>query len=224
MIRTCRLGSTQPGETRFPGIPLDNQPLVEVCRKTDNRGAHLSIVREKTFDQIGLRNEKVTLEAVGEIHSLEYGDEVTVCGIITKNPFFRKPKALTKSGLLLKSPMDQLCDIELLSCALKDWHDVGDVAERYYLTGIQSKWVGSTLVVRPSCTWTALKGRDFNRHASTNKQSRPARTKVKRDRNARSGLFAYRIPRLPRARASLPAYSPLVRLQACAECSRSSGL
>ena len=143
-------------EIRIGGIPVDREPLRELCRKMGNRDAFLKLCQRKYFDAVGFRYERIPLVPVGTIRSSRFGNDVAVCGIIAKNPFFRKESVLKKAGIKLGAQVEHLRSVEFLCCALKDWHDVDDVADQYYLTDIQSKWLGPVLVVRPACTWKKL--------------------------------------------------------------------
>jgi hypothetical protein len=173
-------------ELRLPGIPVDRESLLELCRKTGNRDAVLTL-QEKSFDHLRLRSDRLVLEPVGLIHSSRFTGDTAVSGIIAKNPFFRKPGALKKAGLKQESSIQHLSGTEILCCALNDWHDLGDIADEYYLTAIQSKWLGPALVVRPSCTWRAITKRSKKwsapaaaRKTADSRRRRPAgRTKPK---------------------------------------------
>jgi hypothetical protein len=146
-------------ELRLAGIPVDREPLRELCSKTGNRDAFLTLYQEKYYDQLHFHSDRLTLEAVGLIHSTRFTGDTAVCGIVAKNPFFRKAAAMKKAGLKAGSPIEHLASVEILCCSLNDWHDVGDIADVYYLTGIQCKWLGQALVIRPMCTWKNITNR-----------------------------------------------------------------
>jgi hypothetical protein len=146
-------------EIRLPGIPVDREPLLELCRKTGNRDAFLTICTAKLFEELRFRSDRTTIEPLGLILSTKSAKERAVCGVVARNPFFGKPSALTRAGLTHGSQIEYLSSVEILCCTLKDWHDEADEIDEYYLTGIQSKWLGQALVMRPSCTWRAITDR-----------------------------------------------------------------
>ncbi len=146
-------------ELRLPGIPVDREPLLELCRKTGNRDAFMTLCNTKSFEELPFRSNRTTIEPLGLILSSEFAQERAVSGIIAKNPFFGKKSALTRAGLKHASQIEHLSSVEILCCSLKDWHDADDVIDEYYLTGIQSKWLGQALVIRPSCTWKSITNR-----------------------------------------------------------------
>lgn len=143
-------------ELRLPGIPVDREPLLELCRKTGNRDAFMTVCNTKSFEELRFRTDRTTIEPLGLILSSKFPQESTVSGIVARNPFFDKASALRRAGVKHGSQIAYLSSVEILCCSLKDWHDVDDVIDEYYLTGIQSKWLGHTLVMRPSCTWRAI--------------------------------------------------------------------
>jgi hypothetical protein len=146
-------------ELRLPGIPVDKEPLLELCRKTGNRDAFLTLCTTKSFEELRFRSDRTTIEPLGLILSTKFAEERTVCGIVAKNPFFGNASALTRAGMKHGSQIEYLSSVQILCCSLRDWHDADDVIDEYYLTGIQSKWLGQALVIRPSCTWRKIKNR-----------------------------------------------------------------
>jgi hypothetical protein len=143
-------------EIRLAGIPVDREPLLELCRKTGNRDAFLTLCEKKSVEEFRFRSDRTTIEPIGLIMSSKFAGKKTVSGIVARNPFFRKASALKRAGVKQGSQIEYLSTVEILCCSLKDWHDADDVIDEYYLTGIQSKWLGQALVKRPVCTWRAI--------------------------------------------------------------------
>jgi hypothetical protein len=92
-------------EIRLAGIPIDREFLLELCKKTDNRGAFLRLRLNKSFDELPLRSDRMTLQPIGLILSTEFTEQKSVSGIIAKNPFFRNPSILGKAGVKAESPL-----------------------------------------------------------------------------------------------------------------------
>jgi hypothetical protein len=102
----------------------------------------------------------ITLNVVGVVsNTLKYGDaegeqERVITAVIAKNPFSGKknlPKELQHedSGSFLVG----LTNPKLLLCAVRDWHDDGDVIDQYRLQGFEGRETYSERLIRPFKTW-----------------------------------------------------------------------
>ena len=146
---------------QLPGVPVDTVPFLKLCRYTSNDWAHFEYIGERWTSTIRLK-KPITLAAIGTIVNREIssGDdsakERVVVGIIARNPFYRKrslPQELLKSDI---SPLHELNETEMLVCSLKDWHEDGDVVDRYDLQGFEVTVGGVGHVIRPFGTWKTM--------------------------------------------------------------------
>jgi hypothetical protein len=79
-------------------------------------------------------------------------EERNVCGIIAKNPFYKKalPKELLGDKL---PPLNELTETELLLCSLRHWHGISHKVGAYKLERIEVTTASAGAVVRPVGNW-----------------------------------------------------------------------
>jgi Restriction endonuclease len=146
---------------QLPGVPVDTSPFVKLCQYAGNGWASFEYIGQRWTSAVRLR-KPITLNVIGTVVNIEShsGDdpnrERVVIGIIARNPFFLKkqlPKELLESKI---SPLPELNVTELLVCSLKDWHEDGDVIDRYLLEGFEVTVGGVGRIIRPFGTWSRM--------------------------------------------------------------------
>lgn len=137
-------------ELRMSGTPVDMSKFKELCEATGNSLAVFSHLESTGYDEIQI-HPPIPLERVAEIHSKEFGSD-SVSGLVVKNPFYKNRKKLPVSEKQ-RSILLMLDATELLVCFMSDWHNVGDVMDRYELWRIEGTWTANVHAFRPICTW-----------------------------------------------------------------------
>jgi hypothetical protein len=143
----------------LPGVPVDMTPFLDLCRYTRNEWAQFEPWSRRSSYRRVLKRP-ITLNVVGVVsNTLKYGDaegeqERVITAVIAKNPFSGKknlPKELQHedSGSFLVG----LTNPKLLLCAVRDWHDDGDVIDQYRLQGFEGRETYSERLIRPFKTW-----------------------------------------------------------------------
>lgn len=146
----------------LPGIPVDMAPLKSLCAYTNNPGRHLQMLDQKYSATIRLR-KPVVLKVVGNIlnrenASLEDSDRQSiVIGVIAQNPYYLKNRLPEELSSIDIMPISDLKEMELIVCALRDWHDLGDTIDRYVLQGFDVLAGGIDFILRPFGTWGNIK-------------------------------------------------------------------
>lgn len=140
---------------QLPGIPVDLNPFVELCRDTNNIDARFHIISNSEFYSVRLK-KPIQLDVQGEIVQIEdrlgFSDKV-VSGLIVKNPFFKNPKLLQELIKDAYSPFLTLNSSEFMICTLRDWYDFGSVIDKVDLLLLEGCWAGQDAIIRPTCTW-----------------------------------------------------------------------
>jgi hypothetical protein len=142
------------------GVPIDMTPFVALSRYTGNEWAQFGFVVDKSV-RIRRLKKKIALDVIGEIvevgrhKSLDRKERPMVSGVIAKNPFFRRRQLPAE----LKDEDDTLNDLlsfEILLCDVRDWHDQGDLIDRYMLEGFETLQSNYFQAIRPFGTWNRI--------------------------------------------------------------------
>ncbi|MGT2500184.1 restriction endonuclease [Bradyrhizobium guangxiense] len=141
---------------QLPGVPVDSSPFVDLCRYTGNDWANFEYLANRmTFGRRLAR--RPALCPVGIVMSKarflsDEEEESSVCGIIAKNPFYKKslPRELSTDEL---PSLNELTETELLLCSLRHWHEVSYKVSAYRLEGVEVTVAGAGVVVRPVGNW-----------------------------------------------------------------------
>jgi Holliday junction resolvase len=156
---------------QLPGVPLDTAPYLELSRYTGNNWAQFEYVPERLTHVRRLKSP-IALEVGGSVVSTltreknEMEQERVVIGVIARNPFFGGqllPNELQCDEML---PLQGLPAIELLLCDVRDWHDDGDVVDRYMLQGFEVTQAAGAQLIRPFGTWNKMVRRARRRQRS----------------------------------------------------------
>lgn len=101
-----------------------------------------------------------------------------VAGVIAENPFFRCKSLPVEFRDSDFSIADDLRSVEVFLCALTDWHDDGDVINRYFLHGVEVGSGSRVQMIRPFGTWDRVvrRARPHNRDGLVNMLRRCAET------------------------------------------------
>ena len=137
-------------ELRLSGTPVDTDKFKELCEATANSLAVFSHLESTGYDEIHI-HPPMPLEPVAEIHSKDSRSE-SVSGLVVKNPFYKNRKKLPASTNQ-HSVLSMLDATEFLVCFMSDWHNVGDVMDRYELRCIEGTSTANVHAFRPICTW-----------------------------------------------------------------------
>jgi Holliday junction resolvase len=146
---------------QLPGLPVELSPFLKLCKYTNNDWAHFEHVGGRLTVRLRLKKH-IALAVVGTAISKESlsggsrSQQHIVVGVVARNSFYRKkslPRELLRPDV---PPLDGLNETELLVCALRDWHDDGDIVDRYSLQGFELTVAGVGLVIRPFGTWNKI--------------------------------------------------------------------
>ncbi|MCI0617907.1 hypothetical protein L0244_33460, partial [bacterium] len=156
---------------QLPGVPLDLSLLRKFCREIHNENARFY---QTNYHKIFHKRLKkpIKLEVVGEVIQTKIflqDSELAVNGVVAKNPFFKRkklPKEFLDGDNFL---FGQLCKLEYLICAVKDWYDLGDVMDAFDLYELEAMQAGSVFVFRPICTWRNILKSKKTQNFSSNK-------------------------------------------------------
>ncbi|MFL6120228.1 restriction endonuclease [Actinophytocola sp.] len=143
---------------QLQGIPLDNGPLLQLCRSV---GVHEGLYFRPRADESVTRHRpaKPYADTVQPIHCFvtpsplpDDRDPDWVTGIVIINPFYdpehRQPAKRLPEGL------NSLRDCEQLVCALHDHHPYRDGRQyTYRLTGFEHAHTSDVTVCRPIVDW-----------------------------------------------------------------------
>jgi hypothetical protein len=145
---------------QMPGIPVDVSPFSRLCRYVGNEWTEFQyLVHRMTFTR--RLKKSLPIKVVGLVTKKDDGDEGlpsthrVVVGVIGRNPFFNR-KSLPEEFETSEIPLSELAETELLLCSLEDWHDDGDLVDRYDLRGIEATVGGRGVVMRPFGTWNKV--------------------------------------------------------------------
>jgi Holliday junction resolvase len=142
---------------QLPGVPVDMSPYLELCRYTGNNWAHFEFITRDLTHTHRLKRP-IVLNILGDVvNTLDYAyQDRVVIGVIAENPFFGKQSLPTELQCGGVSHLRDLLKTELLMCAVRDWHDDGDVIDRYALEGFDAMQANGTQVIRPFGTWNRI--------------------------------------------------------------------
>jgi hypothetical protein len=98
----------------------------------------------------------VNLDVVGTLVRTYDGrkDDRWVVGLIVRNPFYRKKKLPVE--LQLQGELNDLLQLELIFCDMKDYIEEGDEVDQYTLRGFETMQAQYTQIIRPFGTWNNI--------------------------------------------------------------------
>jgi hypothetical protein len=150
---------TYLSETRLciqlPGVPVDTSRYLNLSRYTGNPFADFRVVHEHPCQTVRLKSP-VKLDVVGTLVRTYYGrkDDRWVVGLIVRNPFFQKKKL--PAELQLQGELNDLLQMELIFCDMKDHIGEGDEVDQYTLQGFETMQAHYTQIIRPFGTWSNI--------------------------------------------------------------------
>jgi Holliday junction resolvase len=145
---------------QMPGIPVDASPFVKLCQYVGNEWAEFQYFSHRMTVRKRLKRT-LPIKMVGRITRKADNDEglplkcPVVVGVIGRNPFYKR-KSLPDELEASEIPLAELAETELLICSLRDWHDDGDLVDRYDLQGIEATVGGCGAILRPFGTWNKM--------------------------------------------------------------------
>ena len=136
---------------QLSGIPLDLDPIRELCRTLDVQARTCFRPRtEKTLESASLRGDRLSqVKPVTFVVEDQEAGGCWVCGIVIKNPYYERAK--TRRDLPEAVPRP-LRETELLLCDLRSWHSLGSTL-KYRLELCEWAWTSHALVARVVADW-----------------------------------------------------------------------
>jgi len=140
------------------GIPLDTQPLNELCRQLGVRDPvyfrprnEPSVKRDRPPKETG-RPLVTPVAYVIDKSEPRHGDnDEWVVGLVIENPF--RSNDQYKPYKVPDWVPNMVHDSEFLVCNLRSWHTVDRIKQTYQLWEIESAWTSDALVIRPVVDW-----------------------------------------------------------------------
>ena len=153
------IGKDMPGHVRqaslsarLPGIPVDPSPLRELIHafELDDLVYFRPLVNDEQRSAYARPDwGKYRLEPVA---LLCLPNQRWVTGIVARNPFVDEASGdeVDKDMLRVR---DVLKERQLLVCHLRDWHELGDEVDYYYLTYIHMALTDDAWIVEATAMW-----------------------------------------------------------------------
>jgi hypothetical protein len=135
---------------QLSGVPLDQGPLLQLCRLLDPPGVPLFRPRGESSvkdEHLSLR-DRPRLEVLASVVQFDESDPDEpewVTGLVVVNPYLgrRHPSWWPPA----------LGDLEVLQCDLRSWHPLGVEKRTYRLWSCSWAWTSDAIVVRPRADW-----------------------------------------------------------------------
>ena len=146
---------------QLPGVPVDSTPFLDLCRYTGNEWAQFEYIARRLTFQRRLKTP-IALDAVGVVVSTlgrgraEDRLERVITGVIAQNPFFPGRSLPVELQCDESAALEGFSDTSLLLCSVRDWHDEGDVVDRYMLEGFEVTSAHRQHLIRPFGTWNRI--------------------------------------------------------------------
>jgi hypothetical protein len=141
---------------QLAGIPLDIDPIRELCRTLDVQ-THVAfrprIANAFTRSRVDKSGGLELVASVVEERTLDPDARVWTCGVVVRNPYYGTV-AVDCIPDDLRAPASES---ELLVCELRSWHPFGE-AHAYDLCWWEWAWTSDGLVVRVMADWVEESG------------------------------------------------------------------
>lgn len=140
---------------QLPGVPVDASPYLNLCRYVGNEWADFRTVAGHPCRTRRLK-KSVKLDVVGTLVRTydDRDNDRWIVGLIARNPFYRKKRL--PSELELRGELNDLMQIELIFCDLKDHIEEGDEIDQYLLKGVETMDAQYAQIIRPFGTWNKI--------------------------------------------------------------------
>jgi hypothetical protein len=145
---------------QLSGIPLDLDPIRELCRTFDVQARTRFRPRtDKVLKRVWLRNDSVAVKPVAFMVSdrpeWRPDRQPMVCGLVVKNPYYAG-KRRNELANEMPRPIEET---EFLMCDLRSWHQLGKKKLKYSLEFCEWAETSDALVARVVVDWLDPRGR-----------------------------------------------------------------
>jgi len=146
---------------QLPGIPVDTSPFLKLCRYLGAEWANFEFIASRLtitrrlksplkLRTVGLMVDKNPFPRDAPTH------EGTVVGIVAQNPFYGAKKLPEELSSFDSGAQQEMKEIKVFPCALRDWHSVNIAVDYYRLAGIEATVGGASHIIRPFGTWNRI--------------------------------------------------------------------